>query len=65
MLATRYGSAALDLVHAGNFGRLVVLRGAEISQIPLEDALVKPRLVSPDLVAFVKGLQPPPVLPER
>ena len=25
MLATRYGTAAIDLVHQGNFGRLVVL----------------------------------------
>ena len=30
MLATRYGVAAIDLVHAGKFGRLVVLKGTEI-----------------------------------
>ena len=34
MLATRYGSAAIDLVHEGKFGRLVVLRGTEITDIP-------------------------------
>ena len=34
MLATRYGVAAIDLVHAGNFGRLVVLKGTQISRHP-------------------------------
>lgn len=58
MLATRYGAAALDLVHAGSFGRLVVLQGAKIGNIPLQDALAKPRLVGPDLIALVKELQP-------
>ena len=34
MLATRYGLAAIDLVHAGRFGRLVVLKGTEIFGYP-------------------------------
>ena len=35
MLATRYGVAAIDLVHAGKFGRLVVLKGTQITDIPI------------------------------
>jgi 6-phosphofructokinase 1 len=58
MLATRYGVAAIDLVHAGKFGRLVVLRGTEITDIPLADAIAKTRTVGQDLLDVVKGLQP-------
>jgi ATP-dependent phosphofructokinase / diphosphate-dependent phosphofructokinase len=58
MLATRYGSAAIDLVHEGNFGRLVVLRGTEITNIPLADAIAKNRTIGDDLVALAAGLQP-------
>ena len=60
MLATRYGIAAIDLAHAGKFGRLVVLKGTAISDIPLEDAIAKTRTVGEDLLAVVKGLQPKP-----
>jgi len=59
MLATRYGVAAIDLVHAGRFGRLVVLKGSEISDIPLEDAIAKTRTVGEDLLEVLRGLQPP------
>jgi ATP-dependent phosphofructokinase / diphosphate-dependent phosphofructokinase len=58
MLATRYGTAAIDLVHQGNFGRLVVLRGTEITNIPLKDAIAKTRTIGDDLVALADGLQP-------
>jgi 6-phosphofructokinase 1 len=59
MLATRYGAAAIDLVHAGKFGRLVVLRGTEITDIPLADAIAKTRTIGPDLIDLIKSLQPP------
>ena len=58
MLATRYGSAAIDLVHQGQFGRLVVLRGTEITSIPLQDAIAKTRTIGDDLIALASGLQP-------
>jgi phosphofructokinase-like protein len=58
MLATRYGIAAIDLVHAGRFGRLVVLKGTEITDIPLADAIAKTRTVGENLFAVVRGLQP-------
>jgi 6-phosphofructokinase 1 len=58
MLATRYGSFAIDLVHEGKFGRLVVLRGTEITHIPLADAIAKTRTIGDDLISLAAGLQP-------
>jgi ATP-dependent phosphofructokinase / diphosphate-dependent phosphofructokinase len=58
MLATRYGVAAIDLVHEGRFGRLVVLKGTQITDIPLEEAISKTRTIGEDLLAVMKGLQP-------
>jgi len=58
MLATRYGIAAIDMVHAGKFGRLAVLRGNEICDIPIADAIAKTRTVGEDLFAVIRGLQP-------
>ncbi len=59
MLATRYGIAAIDLVHQGKFGELVVLRGNAIMHIPIADAIAKTRTVGEDLFAVITGLQPP------
>ena len=58
MLASRYGVAAIDLVHAGKFGRLVVLKGTQISDIPIEEAIAKNRTVGEDLFETIKSLQP-------
>jgi 6-phosphofructokinase 1 len=58
MLATRYGIAAIDLVHSGGFGQLVVLKGTTISSIPIADAIAKTRTVGEDLFDVIKGLQP-------
>jgi len=60
MLATRYGVAAIDLVHQGKFGQLVVLKGTQISSIPIADAIAKTRTVTDDLFAVIKSLQPQP-----
>jgi 6-phosphofructokinase 1 len=45
-------------VHEGQFGRLVVLRGTEITHIPLADAIAKTRTIGDDLIALADGLQP-------
>jgi phosphofructokinase-like protein len=58
MLATRYGAGAIDLVHQNKFGRLVVLRGTEITDISLADAIAKNRTVDPRLLDLAKSLQP-------
>ena len=60
MLASRYGVAAIDLAHAGRFGRLVVLKGTEITDIPLEAAIAKTRTIGEDLLEVLRGLQPKP-----
>ncbi|MDO5663133.1 MAG: ATP-dependent 6-phosphofructokinase [Brachybacterium sp.] len=39
VLATRFGMAALDLVHAKGFGRMVALRGTGIIDVPLTEAI--------------------------
>jgi 6-phosphofructokinase 1 len=58
MLATRYGLAAIDLVHQGKFGRLVVLRGTKIEDIPLAEAIAKNRTVDDSFLKIVSGLEP-------
>jgi ATP-dependent phosphofructokinase / diphosphate-dependent phosphofructokinase len=58
MLATRYGVAAIDLVHQGKFGRLVVLHGTQISDIPITDAIAKTRTVGEDLFEVRAALEP-------
>jgi 6-phosphofructokinase 1 len=58
MLATRYGLAAVDLVHAGQFGRLVVLRGTEIQSITLAEAVSKNRTVDDKFLEILAGLEP-------
>jgi phosphofructokinase-like protein len=57
VLATRYGSAAIDLAHKGKFGRIVVLHGREITDIPLADAIAKNRIVGDELLELASGLQ--------
>jgi 6-phosphofructokinase 1 len=58
MLATRYGLAAIDLVHKGNFGRLVVLKGTEIKDIPIAEAISKNRTVDDNFLEILDGLEP-------
>jgi len=39
ILATRFGVAAVEMVEQGRFGRMVALRGRDISSVPFSDAL--------------------------
>ncbi|MCA9514230.1 MAG: 6-phosphofructokinase [Myxococcales bacterium] len=48
VLATRFGEAAVHLVARGGFGRMVALRGTSVVDVPLIDAIDKPKLVDPD-----------------
>lgn len=48
VLATRFGEAAAELAIEGIHGVMVCLRGNEISQVPLEEAVGKPRTIPPD-----------------
>lgn len=57
MLATRYGVGAIDLVHQGKFGSIVVLRGNEIQSIPIAEAIAKTSHVSPEIINVALSLQ--------
>ena len=49
ILATRYGVAAMNLVHKGEFGKMVALQGSQITAVPLSEAARGPRPVDPEL----------------
>ena len=49
VLATRFGVAAFDAAAAGRFGAMVALRGTEIVEVPLAQALRQPKLLDPAL----------------
>ena len=48
VLATRYGMAAVDSVMDEDWGRMVALRGTEITHVPFEDALGRLNTVPQD-----------------
>ncbi len=54
ILATRFGIAAVDMVHRGDFGKMVCLRGIKIETIPLKDAVAKLRTVDMELYDIAK-----------
>jgi ATP-dependent phosphofructokinase / diphosphate-dependent phosphofructokinase len=58
MLATAFGSHALELLMQGVFGKLVVLRSTVLSSIDLIEVADKTRTVSPDdpLIQAAKGV---------
>jgi ATP-dependent phosphofructokinase / diphosphate-dependent phosphofructokinase len=59
VLATRYGIGAIDMVHKGDFGNMVALRGTEIVSIPVTEAIGKTRTVDDKLLEVAQGLQDP------
>jgi len=58
VLATRYGSAAAELIARHDFGKMVALKNNEIISVPLEDVAGKLKLVDPDsaLVSKAKNM---------
>jgi 6-phosphofructokinase 1 len=49
VLATRFGVAAMDAAAAKRFGAMVALRGTQIIEVELEQALRQPKLLDPAL----------------
>jgi 6-phosphofructokinase 1 len=45
ILATRFGIAAIDLVHEGKFGNMVAIKGNNIVSVPLKDVIGKRKTV--------------------
>ena len=56
VLATRYGIAAIDLVHNGQFGRMVALQGNQIVSVLLKDVIGKRKTVDLELYEIAKVL---------
>ncbi len=50
-LATRFGLHAIDAVNAGDWGKMVALRGTDIVRVPLADATTTLKTVKPELYA--------------
>ena len=50
VLATRFGVAAIDAVHDGEFGTMVALRGERIERVLLADAVRELKTVDPELL---------------
>ncbi|HUW04409.1 MAG TPA: 6-phosphofructokinase [Acidimicrobiales bacterium] len=54
VLATRFGIAAIDAVHASDWGKMVALRSGSIVRVPLEDATAELKLVDAELYDVAK-----------
>jgi 6-phosphofructokinase 1 len=54
VLATRFGIAAVDAVHDGDFGKMVALRAGKIVRVPLAEATDELKLVDPDILDVAK-----------
>jgi len=50
VLATRFGIAAVDAVHDGDFGKMVALRAGKIVRVPLAEATSELKLVDPEIL---------------
>jgi ATP-dependent phosphofructokinase / diphosphate-dependent phosphofructokinase len=48
ILSTKFGSFAIDLASKKKFGRMVALKGNEIKNVKIEDAIANQKLVQPD-----------------
>src|SRR4051794_35404280 len=49
VLATRFGIAAIDAVHDGDFGKMMAFQAGQIVRVPLADGVGQPKLVDPAL----------------
>jgi ATP-dependent phosphofructokinase / diphosphate-dependent phosphofructokinase len=58
LLGTRFGVAAAHLCARGESGKMVALRGQDIVDVPLKDALARPKLVpvNGELVATARAI---------
>ncbi len=56
VLATRFGIAAIDAVHDGDFGKMVALQAGQIVRIPIEEAVSDLKTVDPALFHDVGGV---------
>ena len=55
ILGSRFGTAALDLALKGEFGKMVALKGENISSVPLQEVSGRQRLVSLDCPVLISA----------
>ena len=55
VLATRFGVAAIDAAHEGEWGMMPALRGTRIELVPLAEAVAELRTVTPEEFAFAEA----------
>ena len=48
VISSRLGSAAAELIHNEDYGKMVIMKGYEVDSIPLKDVAGKLKYVSPD-----------------
>lgn len=53
VLATRFGTAAVDAVHDGDWRSMVALHGTQIERVAIADAVAKLKTLDPELFASV------------
>lgn len=55
ILSTKFGALAIDLASKKKFGRMVSVKGSEVRNVAIEDAIVSQKLVKPDDQAVFAG----------
>lgn len=55
ILSTKFGTYAIDLVAKKKFGRMVSLKGSDITSVKLEDAISHQKLVTPSTQAVISA----------
>lgn len=53
ILSTKFGAFAVELAAQGKFGRMVALKGADVKNVRIEDAISKQKLVKPETQALI------------
>ena len=48
VISSRLGAAAAELIHNKDYGKMVIMKGYDISSIPLKETAGKLKYVSPD-----------------
>jgi len=56
VLATRFGVAAIDAVHDGDFGKMVALQGGRIVRVPIGEAVSELKTLDKSLFHDVAGI---------
>lgn len=56
ILGVRTGVKAAELIAAGKFGRMAILKGSEIADIPLAEGVAKLKMVTPEWISLAKTI---------